>query len=159
MKKIIVFIFCFLLISCSCSLTKEEKIYYQLIKELSLIKEIQITSLPPVTIFVSLEKVIEEELRYQVIIDNPQIIMNEVKAIVIHDQKTNDIFPSVGIFDEPLTLIPKEKELNTSQTKGLILVGYLPYQGLVTDFDGSFKILIQYQDERGTSHKIYYYQK
>ena len=42
----------------------------------------------------------DSKLIYQVIIDNPDYELNNVKVLVIHNVKTNDIFPSVGIVDE-----------------------------------------------------------
>lgn len=159
-RKLILIILCFFLISCSCSLTEKQHLYYQFIKELKEKNSNQFNNELPVNITIHLEKIIKEELRYQVIIDQPHLAMNNVKAIAIHNQKTFDIFPSLGIFDEALNLLPEGNAVKENQTKGIILIGYIPYQGSLADFEGCFRVLIQYEDENNKLNKIFYlYQK
>lgn len=158
-KSLILIIFCFFLISCS-SLSKEQHLYYQFVSELKGKDDHQFTNQLPLNITVHLEKIIKEELRYQVIIDQPHLIMNNIKAIVIHNQETKDVFPSLGIFDETLNLLPEGNDAKGKQPKGIILIGYIPYLGPLDSFEGWFRVLVQYEDEHGKLNKIFYlYQK
>ena len=81
-----------------------------------------------------IDNVNENRIIYQVIIDNPQIETDNVTALVIHDGKTNDIFPSVGIVDEPI---------NLNIDKGIILLGYIDQTS-----DINFKVLIETNNQQ-----------
>ena len=88
----------------------------------------------PFNIEFNIDNVNYNRIIYQVIIDEPKVEATNVKALVIHDVKTKDIFPSVGIVDEPIDL---QKE------KGIILIGYVDQ----TD-DINFKLLIETEDNQ-----------
>lgn len=88
----------------------------------------------PFNIEFNIDNVNDNRIIYQVIIDEPKVEATNVKALVIHDVKTKDIFPSVGIVDEPIDL---QKE------KGIILIGYVDQ----TD-DINFKLLIETEDNQ-----------
>ena len=88
----------------------------------------------PFNIEFNIDNVNDNRIIYQVIIDEPKVEATNVKALVIHDVKTKDIFPSVGIVDEPIDL---QKE------KGIILIGYVDQ----TD-DINFKLLIEIDDNQ-----------
>src|SRR5690606_1665761 len=91
---------------------------------------------------------LDDELRYTVVIDNPEKDYTEVSALVIHNLELTDSFPSVGIVDDPLNL---SKEKSEGFSKGIILVGYLP-RG-VDDIE--FKVMINFKDE-DKLNRIYY---
>ena len=82
---------------------------------------------------------LKNEIRYQVVIDNPSAEITDIRALAIHDKQTDDVFPSVGIFDEKLNLIPNEKP------SGVILVGYIPFEGDYEKFTCEMKVLISYK--------------
>ncbi len=92
----------------------------------------------PFNINISIKKLTEEKAMYQVIIDKPQYLLYNVKAIVIHNKKTDDIFPSLGIVDDSVNLASSLKE---NFSKGIILTGYLD-NNVVNNT--TFKILIEY---------------
>ena len=48
------------------------------------------------------DRLVDTEIIYRVIIDNPTESMHNISVLVIHNYPTNDIFPSIGIFDEKL---------------------------------------------------------
>ena len=102
----------------------------------------------PFTIDIEYDK-LDDEVRYQVIIDNPVSDITDIKALAIHDKQTDNIFPSVGIFDDKVSLIPNEKP------SGVILVGYIPYDGEMDDFNVEIKVLISYKIDN--EEKIVYY--
>ena len=82
----------------------------------------------------------DSKLIYQVIIDNPDYELNNVKVLVIHNVKTNDIFPSVGI------VVDKTVTIN-EDNKGIILMGYIDETN-----DIEFKVLVE------TNNNKYIYQ-
>ena len=119
MKKLLVLL-CFLLVGCSNS------VYDDYVKEL---KNSEASSEVPFDIEFNIDNVNENRIIYQVIIDNPKVDASSVKALVIHDAKTEDIFPSVGIVDETI---------NLNEQKGIILMGYINKTK-----DINFKVLIE----------------
>ena len=70
-----------------------------------------------------------DDIIYQVIIDNPDYDLNDVKAIVIHDKKTKNAFPSIGVVDDTIDI--------NDTTKGINLIGYVEKQDL------EFKVYIE----------------
>lgn len=102
----------------------------------------------PCDITFSLDKTSDEELSYRVIIDNPKIDMYNIKALLIHDYFTEDIFPSIGIFDEPQNLI-----IGNEEVKGFELVGYIETS---KDIDVNLKLYLEYTDINGNISDIYY---
>lgn len=119
MKKLLVLL-CFLLVGCSNS------VYNDYVKEL---KNSEASSEIPFDIKFNIDNVNKNRIIYQVIIDNPKVDASNVKALVIHDAKTEDIFPSVGIVDETI---------NLNEQKGIILMGYINKTE-----DINFKVLIE----------------
>ena len=126
---------------------KEKTKYLNYVKELKKVKDS--TEDLPFTVEVLYEK-IESEVRYQVIIDNPKEEIKDVSALAIHNKQTDDVFPSVGIFDDKVNLIPNEKP------SGVILVGYIPYTGKIEELDVEMKVLITYKinDKEYTSYYL-----
>lgn len=133
---------------------KEKNIYDNYINEL---KNVDTNSeYIPFDISISYEKLIDEEVTYRVIIDNPKEEIRNIETIVIHDYKTDDIFPSSGIFDEKYNLIPNVIDKDSNDIKGIILTGYIPFDKDINEFDAEFKVLIKYTDSKGIINKIYY---
>ena len=128
--------------------TKKDK-YVKYVKELR--KQTKSTEDLPFTIDVIYEKA-DDEMRYQVVIDNPTASITDIMALAIHDKQTDDVFPSVGIFDKKLNLIPDEKP------SGVILVGYIPYNGKEEDFECEIKVLVTYKIDN-IEYKGYYLTK
>lgn len=62
---------------------------------------------------------------YYVIIDNPKIAMYDVEVLVIENRESFDGFdkmlPSVGIFDEPVNLIPNQIRTEKNFREGIAL--------------------------------------
>ena len=126
---------------------KEKEKYLSYVKKLKKVKESSEDL--PFTVEVLYEK-IEDEVRYQVVIDNPTEEIKDVSALAIHNMQTDDVFPSVGIFDDKVNLVPGEKP------SGVILVGYIPYGGEIEDLDIEMRVLINYKvnDEVHTSYYL-----
>ena len=147
MKKFLliclVIISIFILVGCNSknkakkeSLETEKSIYIKKVQKLKKIKKT--TKDLPFSIEIKYEKM-TDEVRYQVIIDNPKTEIKNIRALAIHNKQTDDVFPSVGIFDKKVNLIPNEKP------SGVILVGYFPYKGSIDDLKIQMKVLIEYK--------------
>lgn len=148
MKKIIVLLFISMFIFTGCTKTnkKEEIQKSTYIKDVQKLKKVKESSSNlPFTIEVKYDKV-KDELRYQVIIDNPTKEIKSVKALAVHNKQTDDVFPSVGIFDKKVDLIPNKKP------SGVILVGYVPYE---KDIDMKIKVMISYKIDNETYTSYY----
>lgn len=148
MKKILVLSFVLLFTACSLynnkntvdnNTEKEKNDYIKYVQKLEKVEKS--SSEMPFDINVKYDKLTADEIRYQVIIDNPKGNITNIKALAIHDKQTDDVFPSVGIFEEKMKLIPLEKP------EGIILVGYIPYTKSLESFKCEIKVLISYTYE------------
>lgn len=152
MKRLIVCL-CVVICLVGCDQKKEEPtLYEQYVEEL----EQQTTFVDdyPFSIEASTEQITDDEVMYHVIIDSPQEALYQVKAMVIHDKKTEDIYPSIGVLDEPVNLVPGYINEEEGCVKGIALIGYLPYQNL-SSLELSFRLMVEWQDQSGISHKIF----
>ena len=156
MKKIliIVTIILSLFLSVGCtekkekqSIEKEKSTYIKNVQKLKKIKKS--TDNLPFNVEVKYEKM-KNEIRYQVIIDNPKEDIKNISALAIHNKQTDDVFPSIGIFDKKLNLLKDKKP------SGVILVGYFPYKGPMDDLKVQMKVLIEYKigKEKYTSYYV-----
>ena len=151
MKKILLIILLILFTGCSNSEDSMNlKIYKKYIDDLSKITESSKNI--PFDIAVQYSKLDDEEVMYQVIIDNPIEDIYSIEAIAIHDKETDDIFPSIGIFDD------REKLEVGKKPSGIILVGYLDYNGDINDFECEMKVLVKYKINN-INKKVYYVTK
>ena len=82
-------------------------------------------------------------MRFEVSVDNVKGTVKNITALAIHDKQTDDVFPSVGIFDDTVTLTEGEKP------EGVVLAGYIPYTGSIDDLKNEItvKVLIKYEYE------------
>lgn len=153
MKKLLVLLMSIIILTgCSNNKTDNQKdIYVKYIKELNNVKKS--SNNIPFDIEVKYDKLIENEVRYQVIIDNVKENIYDIKALAIHNKETNDVFPSIGIFDEKQDLLKDQKP------SGVILVGYIDYQGKIEKFSCTIKLIIKYKDSNKKSHTVYYVTK
>ncbi len=94
----------------------------------------------------------ENEVRFEVVIDNPKDKISNIRAVAIHDKQTDDVFPSVGIFDKPITLVKDEKP------EGVVLVGYIPHSGELDELKCEIKVIITYEYDNN-KHTSYYLTK
>jgi hypothetical protein len=154
MKKIIILILAVIITGCNNQLNIDKKTYQSLVKELN---NINIKNKQyPFDIKLELDKIIDSEITYRLIIDKPKQSLKNIMVLVIHDSKTKDIFPSIGIFDSKVNLIPNDIDVAKNNVKGIALVGYIPYPKQLNTFRGTFKVLIKYNDNRGYEYKTYY---
>lgn len=156
MRRKILILCCLLLTSCTSNIYDEHiNLYNSLVDETNSYNKSDINEYLPFDIEVYFEKVIDSEITYRVILDNPKISINNIKAIVIHNYETKDIYPTSGIFEESLNLIPNVVDLKSNNVKGVILVGYIDYAKDIESFKGTVKVLVEYNDLDGNLNKVY----
>lgn len=111
----------------------------------------------PCDIEITYDKITEEEVSYQIIIDNPKENMRNINIVVSHDMKTADGYPSIGVFDtEPINLLVKQTEENSN--KGIVLVGYFKYSGELEDLNAQFKVSLNYINDAIEEKTVYFIQ-
>ena len=151
-RSTIISFIAFSLLGCSKDKISLEKDDYLVLKEDLLIQEeFTDTELLNFDIRTSIDRISEEEISYRAIIDNPKENMHNIKALVVHDYFTDDIFPSIGIFDEPINLI-----IDDENTKGLNLVGYIKTTKNIEEINLNIKVYIEYTNDNGEIVKIYF---
>ena len=66
------------------------------------------------------------------------------------------LYPSIGVFDETLNLVPDKIDNENNFVKGFIMSGYIEYSGEIKDFNGEIRVLVEYTDENNIVNKVYY---
>lgn len=154
MKKRLIILLIPIILLCGCKdekITKEKELYDNYIKEL---KEVNDSSTDyPFKIEIKYDKLVDGIYRYQVIIDETEEDIYDIEAIAIHNKKTKDIYPSIGIFDK------KEKLEVGKKPAGIILVGYIDYDKKIEDFNCKIKVLIKYKNKNNNKKSVYYVTK
>lgn len=151
MKKYIIILLLFIFLLCGCSKEDKQKDIY--LKSISELNNINSSSKEyPFNLEIVLDKITKKEVRYQVILDNVTKDLDDISIIAIHDRKTEDVYPSIGLFDSTENLKVGKKP------SGLILVGYIDYKGKIEDFHGTFKVLVKYKNNN-KEYKVYYVTK
>lgn len=138
------FIFLMLFLSgCKNEESKETIYYKELINELSKVNESSLSI--PVNIEIKVEEMPNNFLRYTALLDRNGQVMKDIEAILIHDKETDNVFPSLGIFEDKITLNNESKEL------GIKLTGYVENGDNI-----NFKFLIKYKNSEEKLKKYYY---
>ncbi len=147
MKKILVVIVLLLLTGCTNKVEEEKYAYLEYKNNLEEQKDFVSQESLEFNTYFNLVRETEEKVTYSLVIDSPKVNMKNVKALLIHDFVTDDVFPSVGIFDEPVTL---HKDSNDK----IVLEGSI--QTIEDISDTKFKLYLEYVDDDGLENSIYY---
>lgn len=105
----------------------------------------------PFDIVTTIERVDEEEINYQTTINNPKENMHNIKVLVVHNYYSEDIFPTIGVFDEP-----KELLVNNNDDKEIILKDTIKTTTNLSKLNLELKMLIEYTNDLGEKKDIYY---
>ena len=154
MKKILLIGLIFLITGCTTKLTSEEILYNNYVSELK--QSTKHESNLPFDLEIYVDKIIETEVMYRVIIDNPKVPLRNIETLVIHDKHTEDVFPSSGIFETKLSLIPGVINKKSNYVEGIILAGYIPFEDELKNLNANFKLLFKYEDDEGNINTIIY---
>lgn len=147
MKKILILVSLFLLVGCTNKVEEDKYAYLEYKNNLEEQKDFVSQESLEFNTYFNLVRETEEKVTYSLVIDNPKFNMKNVKALLIHDFITEDVFPSVGIFDEPVTL---HKDSNDK----IVLEGSI--QTIEDISDTKFKLYLEYVDDDGLENSIYY---
>ncbi len=100
-------------------------------------------------ISVSIDRIDEEKVSYKVVISNPKENMNSVKAILIHNYYTEELFSSVGLFDDTVNI-------RSNSDDNLELSGDIKTNNDIDNLNLVLKLYIKYLDDSGVEKDIYY---
>lgn len=158
MKKLgIVLIVILVFSGCAGKIDEDQLVYNGYVEELKELKNIT-NSKKIVDVDIELDKD-DSNISYRVTIDQPNQEMYNIEAIVYHTTKTEDIFPSIGVFDKKLNLIPNLEENKGDNVKGIVLAGYIETDKSLEEFHTTFKVMILYNNKDNERQKIYYTKK
>lgn len=152
MKKISILLLLSLIFITGCE-TKEEatKKEYIAMKNATFDDENYKKEKLPFDIVTTIERVDEEEINYQTTINNPKENMHNIKVLVVHNYYSEDIFPTIGVFDEP-----KELLVNNNDDKEIILKDTIKTTTNLSKLNLELKMLIEYTNDLGEKKDIYY---
>ena len=104
----------------------------------------------PVDITVKIDREDEEKVKYKVILNHPKENMKDIKILVINNYYNEEVFPSVGIFDDPKSLS------TTEQNSSIELDSILKTTKNISKINLELKIWMEYINELGEKKEIYY---
>lgn len=153
MKKILIIFITLILFLTGCNnntnIDKEKEDYLAIKQELLNSNNFVNKEDLPFDLNVYVNRVNDEELSYRAIIDNEKENMHDVRAILVHNHYTDNIFPSIGIFDEGVDLL-----IGNDEVKGISLVGYISSNKNIDNLE--YRVYIEYKDDNDKLNKIYY---
>ena len=150
MKRVfIIFFLCLFLFGCDNSEEQLRNKYLNM--KNNLLDEIEYTDRNnlPLEIETVIDRVDEENIKYKIILKNPKENMTKIKAMVVHNYYTEDLFPSIGIFDE-------ERELLVGMDKTLELDDSIETTKNISQIDLEFRVWIEYYNDFGQKKEVYY---
>ena len=151
MKKVcILLIFSLLLSGCE---NKEEtkKNEYLAMRSATLNEKNYVSEELPVDIVTTIERINDETINYKTAITNPKENMHDVKVMLVHNYQNEDVYPTIGVFDEPGELL-----LDSDNDSELILTDTINTTKNISKLGLELKLLIQYTDDLGEKKDIYY---
>ena len=152
MKKIFVGLLLLLCVGCSNENIMQTS-YNTYMKKLLSVNEN--SSYIPCDVEITYDKITDDEVSYQVTIDNPKENMRNINVVVSHDKETDDGYPSIGVFDlEPINL--SVEQTDEDPNKGIVLVGYFKYSGELENLEAEFKVSIDYINDAIEEKTIYF---
>ena len=151
MKKFLLIALIIILTGCT---NNEENIKNEYIAMKSSLIEEKITSKDvdalPIHIVANIDRINEEEVNYKVIFKNPKENMHDIKAMIVHNHYSEEIFPSIGVFNETKEL------LVTDENKEIELTGTIKTIENISKMNLEIKLWIQYTNDSGEKKEIYY---
>ena len=151
MKKIYILLLLCVFILTGCE-NKEEKVKseYIAMKNNTLTQASYEEDLP-VEIITTIKRIDEETVSYKVIINNPSINMHNIKVLLAHNYYTEDVFPSIGIFDDV-----KELLVDSEESSELVLEGVIETTEDIRKLELELKVSIEYINDDGEKKDVYY---
>ncbi len=123
-------------------------VYNEYLNELEMYNGVYDKTLP-FNIEINLEELSKGQYIYELKIDNAKYKCENLEILIVHNKETEDIFPSLGIVEDKLTLWNiTDKKSNIA--KGILLMGYVQS---VDDIE--FRVLIKYKIDDKKYTKYY----
>lgn len=153
MKKTLLLLVLLLIILSGCENKEEDEKNEYLAMKSELLENEEFTNSEDINcnITFTLDRVDDENIFYSVVLKNPKENMNDIKAIVVHNYYTEEIFPTIGLFDKKASLI-----VGSSNESELELSGTIETTDDIDDIDLELKVFIEYIDDSGNTKDIYY---
>ena len=151
MKKKILIIILFILLFTGCENKEEiEKNDYLDMKS-ELLERKEFFSLDKLNcdIVVNIDRIDEEKVVYEVTLSNPKENMKNIRAILVHNYYTEDVFPTIGLFDKPQNLLIND---NTNIT----LKGVIKTDKDIDKLNLVLKLYVKYLNDDDIEKDIYY---
>ncbi len=152
-------ILCILLTGCGKEekVSKEAQTYQHIVEKLKA-QSFQNEDLP-CHLEVSLEESKSGELMYTVTLDEPKEEMHQVRAVFISLKEKENSYPSIGIFDDRLNMIPNQVDQSKNMVKGIVLVGYLKTSKKPKEYHDTFRLYLNYKTKDQKTKTVYYEKK
>lgn len=152
MKKIYILLLINLVMICGCE-NKEEatKNEYITMKNNTLNEENYTSKELPVEIITTIERINEEDISYKTTITNPKENMHDIKVLLVHNYHNDDVFPSVGVFNES-----KELLVDNEEKTEITLQDTIKTTKNISKLNLELKMLIEYTNDNGEKKDIYY---
>ena len=149
-KLIIIYIVClFFLVGCD---NKEEivKNNYMEMRN-KLLEKDNYTNAEDLPLDIIVDIIREEEIiKYKIDLKNPKENMKDIVAIVVHNYYNENLFPTIGIFDE------KQKLLTTEKNKVLELEDTIDTTKDISKINLEIKIWIKYKNDLNEEKEVIY---
>ena len=151
MKRIYIVLIIIVLLFTGCNNEKEEvkSEYLTMKSKLLKVKEFNSNEDINFDILVSVDRVDEENVSYKMVLSNPMENMHDIKAILIHNYYTEDVFPSIGLFD-------KVKSMHINSNDSIDLEGVVKTDKSIDNLGLILKLYVKYLDDYGNEKSIYY---
>lgn len=158
MKKILLILLISLSFLTGCENKEEDEKSEYLAMKSSLLENEEYTGSEKIIcdIVVDVERLDEEKIEYNVSLSNPKENMKDIKAIVVHNYYTEEVFPTIGLFDKTTDLYVNSEEDNDEIENNINLSGTIKTTADIDKLDLELKVLVEYVDESGEKKDIYY---
>ena len=103
----------------------------------------------PLDIMFDVDRIDEENVKLKIIFSNPSENMREIRAMAIHNYYEEELFPTIGVFDE-------KKELLLDSDNELVLKSNIKTTKNVSKLDLQFNVWFEYKNDSGELKEIFY---
>ena len=150
MKKIFLVLFLSILLFTGCENKEENEKNDYLDMKSQLLSHKEFISLEELTcdIVVNIDRKNEEKVIYEVVLSKPKENMNNIKAVLVHNYYTEDVFPTIGLFDDT-------KSLLVDSQNNITLKGSIKTDKDIDNLNLMLKLLIRYTTDDGIKKDIY----
>ena len=135
------------LVGCTNEVEEEKNVYLTYKSNLQETEDLKSESELGFNTYFDVQKEGEEKINYSLVISDAKVDMYDVKALLIHDFMVDDVFPSVGIFDEPVQLLRNSDD-------EIVLSGSINSDSDISDI--KFRLYLEYEDSNNLTNAIYY---